>query len=361
MSWLWVALSRIAGLFVRSRHDDELDEEMRSHIEMLADEYVRRGMNPQEAKRAARRSFGGIDQTKESYRSQRSLPMVETFMQDFRYAFRMLTKNVGFSLVAIIALALGIGANTAIFSVINAVMLRPLPFKDPNQLFALYERNPKVGYDQNNPSIPDMIDWRNQSDVFDGLAMTAPNISVSLAGDNSPEHVNGSLVSAGLFQTLKVDPIKGRVFLPEEEDPGKSHVAIIGYGLWERRYGKYPNIVGRTVTLNGTGYTVVGIMPPGFQFPGGSGTIGNTTFAPQPADVWLPLALTPNLLAARSSHSNQVVARLKPGVTLQQAQAEMNTIQGRIGEAYPKEYVGTEVKFVPLNSQVSDSVRPVLM
>ena len=361
MLWLTILFSRIASLFRREQSDRLLDEEMRCHIELMADEYMRRGMTPKEAWRAARQAFGGIDQTKEKYRYQRGLPMIETMWQDLRYAFRVLTKNKGFTIVAIVALALGIGANTAIFSVVDGVLLRPLPFKEPDKLFTLWERNQKIlhPYDSNPPAIGNLVDWRAQNHVFESIASYYPNVNLNLAGEDSAEHVVGAQITADLFQILRVDPIKGRIFRVEEEEIGKNRVVIISHGLWIRRYGGDPNLVGKTIMVNGVNNEVVGIMPAGFNFPGGTGTVGQIT--PPPADIWIPLALPPAALTQRSSHSLTAIARLKPGVTIEQAQAEMNSIQAKIEHDYPNDFVGNEVKLVSLHMQVSGPVRPVLL
>ncbi len=359
MSRLWIAFSRLAALFSRSRRDEELDEELRTHIEMLVEEHIARGMTRADAHRAARRSFGGVDQTKELYRSQRGLPMIETMAQDLRYAVRVLLKHRAFTAVAILALALGIGANTAIFSVVNAVLLRPLPFQDPQRLFALWELNPKKAYGPSGPSMANLADWRSQNRVFEGVAVYFPNLSLDLAGSERPEQVTGALVSTNLFEVLKVKPIRGRAFLPDEEDTGKSQVMIISQTLWERRFSQDPNIIGRTILMDGKNMAIVGVMPAAFRFPGGMGTINK--FTPQPADVWMPLALSPEQLADRSSHSALAIARLKPGVSVEQAQAEMNGIQRRIEQQYPAAFVGSEVLFVPLHAQVAGSVRSVLL
>jgi len=195
--------------------------------------------------------------------------------------------------------------------------------------------------------------------MFEGTAFSAPNTSLNLAGGDNPEHITGASVSANLFQVLRVEPIKGRVFLPEEDVTGKNQVAIVGYGLWERRYARDPNIIGRSIMLNGNNYTIIGIMPAGFQFPGGTGTI-NKFFTPQPADVWLPLALTPEQLTSRSPLSNNAIGRLETGVTIEQAQTALNTIQQRIAQQYPDAFIGSEVKIVPLHAQVAGPVRPAL-
>jgi hypothetical protein len=350
MIWIATLFARITSLFHRERLDRQLDEEMRYHIELMAEEYMRRGIPAKDAWHAAKKSFGGIDQTKEDYRYQRGLPMIETMIQDLRSAYRVLTKNPGFTVVAVIALALGIGANTAIFSVVDSVLLRPLPFKEPGKLFTLWEKNQHilVPYERNAPAAGNLADWRAQNNVFEAIGSYTSNISLSLAGDDSPEHVNGAQVTADLFQVLKVDPIKGRVFRPEEQEPGKNRVVIISQGLWMRRYGGDPNLIGKTIMVNGLNCEVVGIMPGDFRF----GTIGGQ-FTAEPTDAWIPLTLPAAALTQRSNHFLSAIARLKPGVTLQQAQAQ-------IEKNYPGAFVGSEVNMVPLDVQVSGTVRPVL-
>jgi putative ABC transport system permease protein len=285
---------------------------------------------------------------------------METLLQDLRYGIRMLQKKPAFTAVAVIALALGIGANSAIFSIVNAVMLRPLPYKEPERLVSVWERNPKEGYEQNAPAIPNFVDWRNQQQVFDQIALYSSGVRFNLTESDQPERVEGAKVSPNLFQLLGVEPVSGRTFLPEEEQPGKEQVVILGHNIWQRLYAGDPAIIGKTIKVDGKPHTVIGLMPPGFHFPGGTGVIQNIYSNP-PAELWVPFAIEQSALSQRSAHSDQVIGRLKAGVKSGQAEAEMTAIQQKIAETFPDAFVGTSVKLVALYDQVVGSVKPALL
>jgi len=279
--------------------------------------------------------------------------------QDVRYATRMLAKSPGFTAVAVLTLALGIGANTAIFSMVHGVLIRPLPFQDPGRLFTLWERNVKMGYEQNPPAAANFRDWRERNGVFEQMAAFDSH-TFNLAEGGNPERVDGAIVSPGLFELLGVKPVWGRTISNGEDQPGRDQVAMLSYGLWQRRYNADRAVVGKSITIDGRSCTVIGVMPPGFQFPGNTGTILNIYTAP-PAQLWVPLALTPEAWSQRSLHFLQVIARLKPGVTLGHAQAEMNSIEQQLVKEYPRAYIGSDVKLVPLHAQVVGSFRSALL
>jgi predicted permease len=334
---------RLRALFKRSELDRELDEELRFHLEREAEEYVRRGMRPSEARRAALLRFGGLQQIREECREARGVRVFEDLWKDIRYGARTLRRQPGFASVAVLTLALGLGANTAIFSVVNAVVLRPLPYAEPEQLVRLYEKRPKLGRTRNVVSAPDFMDWRAQGRTFDSMA-AYNGWSASLTGDGDPRQITGALASADLFRVLRAEPALGRAFSAEEDRPGAPRVVVIADGLWRRRFGADPSAVGKTVTLNGEGYTVVGVMPAGFQFPDAE------------TEVWSPLALDPQDQSSRGSHYLSVVARLKPGVTLSQAQAEMDAIAGRLEQQYQVN-TGHGVNVFALHDEVVGGVR----
>ena len=192
-------------------------------------------------------------------------------MNDLRFAVRQLLKNPGFTTVAVLTLALGIGANTAMFSVVSSVLLRPLPFKDPDRLVMVWERNVKKGYEMNHAGVATFLDWKAQNNVFESMAAFGIDEALSLTGDHEPERVTAVPVSANLFEVLGVNPTLGRTFRVEEETPGGDQVVILSHGLWQRRFGSDPNLVGKTILLDGRSYLVIGIMPPGFVFPGNDG------------------------------------------------------------------------------------------
>src|SRR5216110_3684864 len=240
-------------------------------------------------------------------------------MPDLRYALRTLAKNPAFTSIAIVAIALGIGANTVIFSAVNAVLLRPLPFKNPEQLVMVWENATHAGFPKNTPSPPNFLDWQRQNTVFTGMAAMSEH-SFNLTGVGEPERLDGRRVSANLFDLLGVPAVLGRTFVPDDDRPG-THVVLLSYSLWQRRFGSDPGVIGRALTLNGESYTVIGIMPRFVQLPG---------FANRNDQLWVPIAFPAEEASQRGNHFLEVIARLKPGITLKQAQAEMETISARL-------------------------------
>jgi len=285
---------------------------------------------------------------------------MQTLIQDFRFAVRMLLKNPGFTAAAVLTLALGIGANTAIFSVVSSVLLRPLPFKDPDRLVMVWERHVQKGYEMNHAGVATFLDWKTQNTVFESMAAFGIDEALNLTGDYEPERITAVPVSANLFEVLGVNPTLGRTFRVEEETPGRDQVIILSHGLWQRRFGSDPNLVGKTIVLDARSYLVVGIMPPGFVFPGMTGLLYGFFFS-KPADVWIPLALPPELLRNRNNHLLEVVARLKPDVTLAQAGAEMDAMMQRIVQANPGELMGDHAKVILLREQSVGTVRSGLL
>jgi putative ABC transport system permease protein len=274
---------------------------------------------------------------------------MESLLQDVRYGLRMLRKSPGFTAVAVITLALGIGANTAIFTMVNAVLLRPLPYRDPDRLVMVWEQNPHRGWFENIVSSANFLDWKKQNHVFADMA-AFESVSFNLTGDNKPEQIAGERVTINLFSVLGVQPVRGRWFVPEEERRGRA-AAILSYGLWQQRYGGDLGIVGRNISLNGESYPVVGILPASFADD------YSASFAPQSV-VWVSgLDLQP---VGREFHDYHVIARRKPGVTLSLAQAEMDAIAGRIEQQYP-ESKGWGVALVGLHDQVVEYSRPALL
>ena len=238
---------------------------------------------------------------------------VETLFKDIRYAIRGLRKRPGFTFVAVITLALGIGANTAIFSVVNAVLLKPLAFKDPDRLVIVWEDAGFVGFPRNTPAPANYLDWKSQNRSFEDMAATAPT-SFNLTGDGDPERVAAHQVSENFFPLLGVQPLLGRTFLQEEDREGGNKVVLLSYQLWQTRYGGATDIVNRNIQMNGEKYTIVGVMPAGFQF------------LDKEVRVWVPLALDKEEQANRGGHYLSVVARLKPDIGVAQAQADMSAL-----------------------------------
>ncbi len=275
--------------------------------------------------------------------------LVADVVQDFRYAVRMLWKNPGFTAVAVIALALGIGANSAIFSVVNTVLLRPLPYTNPDQLVMVWENATHLGFPKNTPSAANFLDWQRQNTVFQSMAAMAQR-SFNLTGVGEPERLDGRRVSANLFKLLGVKPILGRTFVREEDKPG-TKVALLSESLWKRRLGGDQNVIGRTLALNGESYTVVGVVPDGVRLP----AYGNWR-----DQVWVPLAFAPEEAASRGNHYLEVIARLQPGVMLKQAQAEMGTIAARLAQQYPEENTRIGAVVRPLHEEIVGNMKPAL-
>jgi putative ABC transport system permease protein len=257
-------MKRFLAIFRKRRLDRELDDELRFHIDALIEQNLRRGMSPDQARHEAQRSFGGMEQVKEAYRDRRGIPMIETLLQDLRYSQRVLRQSPVFTTVAILTLALGIGATSAIFSVVNAVLLKPLPFRGADRLVLVRQRIPKLGPQSMQVAAPDTVEYR-KSEVFEVAGATHSWV-YDLSGDGGPEQVCGVRVSANLFPMIGAAPVAGRLF-SEDEDRLGTRVVLLSYGLWQRRYGLDTKILGRTILLNRVPYQVAGVMPPTFAFP----------------------------------------------------------------------------------------------
>ena len=332
MDMIRTLMSRFSALFGRRKLDAELDEELRTHIDFAVEENLKHGMNAQQARTSALRAFGGVAQTREGYRMQRGLPFFEIFAQDIRYALRQLRKAPGFTLVALLTLALGIGATTALFSVVDAVMLKPLPFPNAGRLVHVESTIVATGRG-GAASYPDFLDWRARNHVVDGMAAFDAE-DFTLIGARDPEHLQGAVVSAQLFSLLGVTPELGRTFRPEEDTPGAvsgTDAVILSYGLWQREFGADAAVLGRVLQLGSRRFTVVGVMPQGFQFP----------IQAKPIELWTTIAYDAGQSAGgmttqRGAHYLDAVALLKPGVTVQQAQAELITIASALNKEHPE-------------------------
>ena len=273
---------------------------------------------------------------------------METLLKDISYGIRTLIKSPGFTAVAILALTLGIGANTAIFSVVNSVLLRPLPYSDPGRLMQLWEASEKRGRSEVPASYPNFADWRDQNHVFEHVAAYS-DWSFNLTGAGEPERIRSAIVSPTFFAVLGIKPIRGRVFLSGEDERGKDLVAVISESLWQRRFNSDPNIVGRLLNLDDKSFTVVGVIARGVQTP----------LLPDEIELWAPVSHG-FALTNRYGHYLSVIARLKPDATQQQAQADMNTIAGRLEQQYPESNKGRGVRVVPLTEQVVGNLRTSL-
>ncbi len=271
---------------------------------------------------------------------------METLLKDIRYGIRGLLKRPGFTTVAVMTLALGIGANTAIFSVVNTVLLRPLPYRDAQHIVTIWQNNAKAGVSRNDVSPANFLDWQEQSRSFESIAGIEP-FGFSMIGNGEPERFTSWLVTAGFFETLGTNALRGRTFTAQDYQPGNERVIVISHGLWQRRFGGDQNLVGQKLTLNGQPYTLVGVMPPEFQFPADR-------------EVWAPRVLRENDRQLRAATYWNVIARLKPGVTISQAQDEMSAIAGRLASQYPDTNGGMGSTVVSLPDQLTGHVRSSL-
>ena len=344
-------LSRLGGIFGRKRRERELAAEMESHLQMHMDDNLRAGMSAPEARREALIKLGGVEQTKEIYRDRRGLPLLETLIQDLRFAGRMLLKNPGFTAVAVLTLAIGIGANTAIFSLVNGVLLRPLPYREPGRLTIVWGKD-----DQGKPGnvgYATYVDWRAQSKSFEELALYrswSPVLQTS-----EPEQLSGLRVTNNYFRTLGIHLQFGRDFRPEEDIPASSHVVILSHGLWKRRFNSDPHILGSAITLNATTYIVAGILPADFQSLISMDPHGG------PVDIWGVLGYDASLpWACRTCQHLVAIGRVRPGVTFTQANAEMDTVSSALWKAYPKEYSAAGVILTPLREYLVGPVSTTL-
>jgi putative ABC transport system permease protein len=272
---------------------------------------------------------------------------MQSFWQDLRYGARMLLKNPGFTLIAVLTLALGIGANTAIFSVVNGVLWSALPYPQPEQLAMVWLDNRRQGIREDITSYPNFLDWREQNKTFQGMAGVRDR-NVNLTGVGEPEEIRAATVSANFFQLMGVNPVRGRGFTAEEEQPGKDKIVVLSHSLWQRRFGGDPGILNKNISLNGESHVVAGVAPPGFQFP-------------EKTEIWAPLAPNEQMRAARSVFWLPVVGRLKPGVTRAHAQADMDLIGKQLENQYPDMNAGYGINVVPLTEQTVGSIRRSLL
>jgi putative ABC transport system permease protein len=340
---------RARSLFRPHQVEAELDDELRFHAERQLGKYLESGMTREEARRRVRLEFGGLDQVKENCRDARGVSLVETLRQDLRYGLRTLRKSPGFAAVALFTLALGIGANTAIFSVVYGVLLRPLPYRDSGRLAILNETNPRVG--MVSVSQMNFEDWRRQSHAFSGMA-SVYGVHFNLSGTNQPESISGIAVTPNFLTISGIRPILGRVFSASEERPGTPPVVLLSYPLWQSRFGADPHAVGSTVALDGHAYTVAGVLPPEFRWV-------------EQADVIEPvgvLATNDDDFETRGDRGDMMVlGRLAPNSSLEQARSEMEGIAARLAAAYPVDNARCGVVLRPLREVFSSDVRPAIL
>jgi putative ABC transport system permease protein len=347
--WLDRWQRRVRATLRSDEVEREMDEEMRFHVEMETEERIRAGMPPEEARRSAMRDFGSVDRFKEQARDLRRMRRTEELVQDSRLTFRTLRKNPGFALVAVVTLALGIGANTAIFSVVNGVLLRPLPYPDPDRLVRLWERSEQGA--EMGLAEPNFRDWREMSQSFEALAFHSdPRFAgpETVLGADVPVRVRRHVVSREFFQVFQARPRLGRTFIDEEATQGGPPAVVVSHGFWRTRMGADPQVLRRSLELYGTRFRVVGVMPPDFAYPAGT-------------DLWTPVELD-GPSASRTAHNWVGVARLRPGVTPEAAQRELDRLTTHLRAAYGSGMDAAGARVVGLQEELyGDLRRPLLL
>jgi len=325
MKILRSTLHRILNLFRGPHLERELRDELASHLQHHIDDNLRAGLSPAEARRQALLQLGGLEQTKERVRDQRSLPFLETLFHDLRYALRMLRHNPGFTAAAVIVLALGIGANTALFSIVNAVLLRPLPYPQPEQLVTLRESKPNFA--TGSISLPHFLDWQKDNRTFTSMAAMRGGRSLVLTGLGDAEQLNTVMLTSGFFEQLGVHPVIGRTFTQDEEKVGAAPTVLLAARFWKRKFASNPSILGKTLTLDGKAYSVIGVIPPDFDL---LGRFRNT-------DLYIPIGQwgNPILMTRSAGLGISGIGRLKPGVTIEQARVDMQRVTQNLALAYP--------------------------
>ncbi|MGH9476450.1 MAG: ADOP family duplicated permease [Terriglobales bacterium] len=340
---------RLRTLFCRQRVEAEMDAELRFHLDNLIAEKRAAGMDAREARTAALRAMSAGDWIAEECRDARGLRWLESFAQDARYALRQMRHHPGFTSTVILILALGIGANTAIFSVTDAVLLRPLPYPHPQELMQLYMTKLNSPGSHWWMDYPDFVDWQKQNQAFADMALYTGTTVNNLANHKGAISVQNYVVSAGFFQVFGIRPILGRGFTAADTRPGHTHEAVLSYAFWMQQFGGNAGIVGQTVKLNEKLYTILGVIPPGFKFPWGI------------TQLWTPLEMTASAQGGRGDHHLFAVGRLKSGVTVAQAHADLSTIAARLANQYPKDDKGFGAVVVPLHAEITGSSRRPLL
>ena len=350
--WMRQLLLRCFSFFRRAPLDQELDAEMATHLEMAVADNVRDGMSGEEARRRALIRFGGREQAKEEHRDMRGLPVLEVLLQDVRFALHMFRKNLGFTIVALLTLGLGIGANTALFSIVNGVLLNPLPYQQPERLVALYTRNAQ--FQHSSISYPNFLDWRRSNESFSDLAAFRSS-NLNLTGTGDSERLPANMISAAFFPILGVKPLAGRGFTEQEDQLGGAPVTLISEGFGKRKFGSSSEAVGKSINLNGTLYTIIGVIPGSFRYE-------NSNFQNK-SEVYTPLGQwnEPLFRDRRTGMGMDAVGRLKTGVTVEQANSDMNRLAGHLADLYPDSNKDSGVTLVPLKENVIGDIRPFLL
>jgi putative ABC transport system permease protein len=348
--YLRTLAARLRGLFGKRNNDDrEFDEEIQAHLELLTERYIRQGKTRDEAASAARRQFGNVSLLKEGNREMRGIKFIETLLQDLRFGIRIFLKSPGLTAVLVLTIALGIGLNTALFSVVNSLLLNPLSFPDANRLVIAWTRSAKISGDRLGVTPEEFAVWRNQPQSFDGITAAAGMV-FNLSGTAEPERIHGGRVSTNFFSVFGIKPALGRDFLPGDDLDGR--VVILNQSLWRRQFNADPSLIGKTITLNNQPYTMVGIMAPEFRFP----QIFQSHSAPE---LWTAVQL--ESFPERGAPFLNIFARLKSGLTIATAQAELNSVERALENAHPQTHSGRSVQLVSLQEQVVGNTRLSLL
>ncbi len=353
MRWMEIVRIRWKMLLRRDQESQRLDAELQFHIDQQTEENIAAGMPPKEARHAAIRAFGNPTVLREHARETWGWNSLELFLHDARYGVRTLARAPGFSLTAILVMALGIGATVAMFTIVHSILMKPLPFQDQGRLVRIYE----AGFQDpsHNVAVPglDFFDWSRQQHSFEQMAIAYNFSSYNLSGTPGqlPEHVMALTASWNTFQLLGVQPALGRFFAADDDRLPANATVVLSWGLWKRRYGGDPTILGQTLRLNAKPYVVIGVMPARSNFPDAT------------VQLWTPLfhETPPQWIQSHGSHNFQVLARLKPGVSAAQAQAEMSSIQAGIHQRFPSNFVSSATHVVPLLESYVGDIRPALL
>ena len=340
-------LFRLRALFRSSMVEAELDEELRLHFDLQVNKYVKSGLPREEAYRRARLMFGGLDQVKEQCRDARGLNLLECLVQDVRYGLRMLRKSPAFSVVALLTLTIGIGANAAIFSAVNALLLNPYRFSESHRILHVEARH--ISGKNQGAGYRDFLDWRQQNNVFEEMAIVPWTGTYTLTGQGEPQRIVGGETTHGFLQVLSIQPFLGRFFTADEDKPGAPPLAVLSHAAWQRRFGGSSDVLGRTFMLNSVPHIIIGVLPRGFALPG----VQTCEFL---------TALRENPSNNRFQHQYAVLARLKPGVSVERAQSEMTTIARRLEQEYPETNKGWGILLAPIHSAIAQETKtPVLI
>jgi predicted permease len=351
--WIYTIPLRVRSLFRRRRADRELDDELRYHVERKTEENAAKGMTAQEARRAALLEIGGIERRKEECRDTRRVNWLQDAGKDLRYGVRMLRKSPGFTTVAVLTLALGIGANTAIFSALDAVLLKSLPYPDPSRIVLIWGVDPSDHSERDQVSATDVMDWRQQNNVFEDIA-TYGNWTPTLTGHDEARRVPGMLVGDGYFNIMRAKPILGRTFTPEENIDGKDREVVLSYDFWRVDMGADANVIGKSLVFSGVSHTIVGVLPQSFR------SLPVSLLTGPPAQIYRPVGENYDN-KDRSARHLRAIARLRSGVTLRQAQTDMSLITERLSRQYPGDNTNYSARVVPMKEDLVGGLRPALL